>query len=132
MEIANQTSISLDVLGNVLSAEDKIRFAATSHKVDVSTALNIACSESMFEASAKNKYSSAGGVYQFLDGSWKAYGLKYWGTLEGRDKFDENDNIELAMLVLADTGTRDWNSSKWSGPGGGWGNKPYEKGLCTN
>ena len=115
-----------------LTIESKIRILAILNNVDEMVALNIACAESMFSATATNTSSTAGGVYQFIDGTWKHYGLKYWGTLKGRDKLNENDNIDLAMLVLSNVGTKDWNASKFSGVGKGWSNNPYEQGLCNS
>lgn len=110
--------------------EDKIRLSAIKYGVSKSVALNVACAESLFDAHAKNPNSTAEGVYQWLDGSWKSYGQKYWGSLEGRSKLDADDNIELSMLVLKDVGTKDWEASRKDGYGGGWSNTPYEKGVC--
>lgn len=124
-EIASQLLEQLDEFGIEISIQDTIRLYAIKHGVDVNLALNIACSESRFEANAKNPHSTASGVFQFLNGTFKGYGVKYWGSLDGRDVFDARDNIELAMYVLADVGTRDWNASKTS-----WAAKPYEQGLC--
>ena len=131
MTSANQLNRLLDALDITLDLESKIRLSATMYGVNESLALNIACAESQFIASAKNPASTAGGVYQFLDGTWKVYGLKYWGSLEGRSKLDADDNIELAMLVLKTHGSSDWLASKHEGLGGGWSQSPYEKGLCT-
>lgn len=114
-----------------LSVAGKIRLSAIKYGVDESLALNIACAESHFNPKARNKNSTAGGVYQFLDGTFAGRGKQYWGSLKGRAKLDADDNIELAMLMLADTGTRDWNASKNDGVGGGWSKKPFERGLCN-
>lgn len=116
----------LDELKVEKNVETSIRLSAALHGVDESLALNIACAESRFDPSAKNGKSTASGVYQFLDGTWKHYGLKYWGSLEGRSKLVAADNIELAILVLSDVGSTDWNASKHV-----WKNKPYEKGNCS-
>lgn len=114
-----------------ISVEDKIRLYAIKHDVDQSIALNIACAESQFVAHAQNPGSTAGGVYQYLDSTWKSYATRYWGSTEGRSKKDADDNIELTMYVLSKYGTSDWNASKWEGFGGGWMNTPYEKGKCV-
>ena len=82
-------------------------------------------------ANAQNPNSTASGVFQWLDSSWKNNALKYWGTLEGRDKLNADDSIELSMLVMRDRGTSDWNSSKNSGLGGGWARNPIAQGYCA-
>lgn len=128
---ADSTADLLDELSADLSIPDKIRLQAKKYGVDESTALNIACAESNFIASARNGHSTAGGVYQFLDGTWAHYGIKFWGSLDGRDKLNADDNIELAIRAIALNGTGDWNASKFEGLGGGWSNKPFERGLCS-
>lgn len=120
----------LEDLRHSLTVSDKIRLSAVIHGVDIDTALDVACAESRFDPTVKNPISTASGVYQWLDGSWAYYGTKYWGTLNGRDKLNADDSIELAMLVLRDRGTTDWNASKWEGYGGGWANSPTKKGYC--
>ena len=107
-----------------------VQILAEQHGVDPSLALNIACAESQFVPYAKNRSSTASGMFQFLDSSWRNYGLKHWGTLQGKSKLSAYDNIELAMLMLKSSGSKDWNASKYSGLGGGWTAKPYERGLC--
>lgn len=127
---AQNTEQLLHKLTEDLSIADKIRLSARKYKVNESLALNIACAESQFNAKARNPLSTAGGVYQFLDGTWASQGKRLWGTLEGRNKLNADDNIELAMSMISKTGTSDWNASKNDGTGGGWSQKPYERGLC--
>lgn len=131
VQIAGLTAI-LDSYKSSMNTADKIRLAALQHGVDSHLALNIACAESELDPTAKNPNSTAGGVYQFLSSSWRHYSLKYWGTASGHLKMNEDDNIELAMFVLAATGPGDWAASKYEGYGGGWSNKPFDKGLCTS
>jgi soluble lytic murein transglycosylase-like protein len=121
----------LDELDIDIDAASQIKLTTMIYGVDTSLALNIACVESNFDESADNPRSTAEGVYEFLDGTWKHYGNKFWDSLEDKDKFDTRDNVELGVLVIRDYGTSDWNASKYSGFGGGWANKPYEKGLCS-
>jgi hypothetical protein len=107
---------------------DKIVYWAEHFGADVSVSKNIACAESMFIPHAQNPYSSAGGVYQWIDGSWARMSNMYYGYVE--DKMNEDRNIELSNWVIATYGTSDWNASKYEGVGGGWMNKPYERGYC--
>ena len=82
--------------------------------------------ESNLNPKAKNPDSTAKGVFQFLDGTWKYYGLMKWGTLEGKDVLDFDDNVELATWVIGKYGTRDWNPSKHC-----WESKTHEIGKIT-
>lgn len=71
----------------------------------------IAACESQGNLYAKNPRSTAKGKYQFLDSSWKHYGMQLWGTLEGKSVFSEKDQDELAAYVVSINGFRDWNAS---------------------
>lgn len=71
----------------------------------------IAYCESKNVATAKNSRSTASGRFQFLKGSWEYYGMKKWGTLEGRDVFNYDDNTELAYWVFDREGTTPWLAS---------------------
>lgn len=61
--------------------------------------------ESNFEPGAWNCDSTAGGVFQILDGTWKLY------ACEG-NKYDARDNITCAKKIYDVRGTKDWNASK--------------------
>lgn len=65
-----------------------------------------------WEYHAKNKYSSASGVFEFINSSWYQYGRQLWG----QDFYEKNiwteDNVELAWYVYQKYGTKDWDSSK--------------------
>lgn len=112
----------------ILSVESKIKHLAEEYGVDESLALNIACVESRFKPKAANPVSTAGGVFQWLDGSWAHYSTHYYGEI--RDKWDEDENIRLSMKVLRDFGPGDWEVSRRIGQTGGWERKPYERGFC--
>lgn len=105
---------------------EKIIAYSKKYDVDVLLALNIACAESQFIETAKNPESTASGIYQWISGSWKYYGEKYWGTIDGRDRFNADDNIELAMIVMSKLGTSDWAASKHI-----WSTDPYTRGICN-
>lgn len=68
-----------------------IKDYSEAYGVNVDTALRIASCESRFDPLAKNKYSTASGVYQFLKGTWEGY-------CEG-DVFDAEANIKCFMQL---------------------------------
>jgi hypothetical protein len=106
-----------------------IVYIAKQNHVDPALALNIACAEScmydeldniVFNPKAKNPTSSASGVFQFINGSWKTY-------CDG-DVFDAKDNVTCAISLLSEKGgISHWSASKYDGFGGGWANEPYIK-----
>jgi hypothetical protein len=63
---------------------------AARYGLDPATMQRIAYRESKHDPYARNKTSSAGGVYQFIDKTWSQYG-------NGRDKFDPEANIDAGM-----------------------------------
>lgn len=89
-----------------------ISYFAALHEVDPTLAIKVASCESRLNPRAKNASSTAKGLFQFLDGTWKYYGLKKWGTLEGKDVLNYEDNAELATWVMSKRGLRDWLASK--------------------
>ncbi len=84
---------------------------ALKYEIDPYLAVAVAHCESRLNPLAKNKHSTAKGVFQFLNGSFNYYGTKLWGTTKGRSALDAEDNIELAMYVMSKRGTKDWQSS---------------------
>ena len=72
-----------------LKISEYIRVEAIKHEIDPVLALRIANCESSLNPKAKNPYSSAGGVYQFLDGTWNAY-------CSG-NKFNYKDSVDCFM-----------------------------------
>jgi transglycosylase-like protein with SLT domain len=75
-------------------------------------AARIEACESGGNPTARNAHSTAKGLYQFLDGTWRGYAIEYWGTTSGHDVFNPDDNRELAMYVLNTYGAKDWYASK--------------------
>lgn len=67
--------------------------------------VDIARAESQFQPDAWNCRSSAGGLFQILDGTWSAYGCL-------GNKYSPQDNIECARKIFDANGTKDWNESK--------------------
>lgn len=68
---------------------------ATSYGVDPALALGIAKAESSFNPKAKNKASSAAGIFQLIDSAWDKYGGK-------GSKLDPEANTDAAMRMLRD------------------------------
>jgi hypothetical protein len=78
----------------------KIREAAVAQQVDPDVAVRIAELESSLNPKAKAKTSSAKGLFQVIDDTWKRYG----GT--PNKQLDPDENIRVGVTVLADNTTR--------------------------
>lgn len=78
-----------------IPVESLIREAATSRGVDPDLAVRIAQKESSLYPKAKNPRSSAYGLFQITNDTWKEYG----GTPENR--YDMMDNIRIGMDIIA-------------------------------
>jgi len=74
---------------------DKIRAAAQAKGIDPETALRIARAESALTTSAKAGTSSAGGLFQVVDKTWKEF-----GGAPGK-KFDADENIRVGTDIIA-------------------------------
>ncbi len=68
--------------------------AATRHGVEPEALLKIAMLESSFNAKAQNPASSAGGLFQFVDGTARQYGLA--------DRFDPEQAADAAARLAKD------------------------------
>lgn len=91
--------------------ERNIKYFADLYNVDYSLAKRIAWCESRYDPSVDNLYSSASGLYQFLDGTWAMYAKLHWGTTKGHSVYDYGDNAELGVWVISKYGTGDWVAS---------------------
>lgn len=80
--------------------EEKIRSAAEQKGVDPDLAVKIASAESSGKSKAKNSRSTAGGLFQVIDETWKRY-----GGAPGK-KFDVDENIRIGTDILADNSAR--------------------------
>lgn len=96
-----------------MTVPELIEKYAKQYKVNASLAYKIADCESDFNPKNKNPRSTASGVFQFLRGSWNYYGTQLWGSMKGKDVFNAEQNIELAMYVMSKRGTVDWNASRY-------------------
>lgn len=68
--------------------------AAKTHGVSASYLSTIADIESGYDPNAKNPNSTAGGLFQFTDGTWSQYG-------NGKDKFDPAASADAAARLTA-------------------------------
>jgi hypothetical protein len=74
---------------------DKIRAAAQAKGVDPEVALRIARAESSLSPAAQAKTSTAGGLFQVVDKTWKEFGGK-----PGK-KLDADENIRVGTDIIA-------------------------------
>lgn len=87
---------------------DLIRATSERYGIQPELPLAIARCESGYNANAKNRSSTASGVFQYLAGTWA-------NTPEGKagkSVFDVEANIEAAVRHIAKKGTSPWNASK--------------------
>ena len=74
---------------------DKIRAAAQAKGIDPEIALRIARAESAVNPAAQAKTSSAGGLFQVVDKTWKEFGGK-----PGK-KYDPDENIRVGTDIIS-------------------------------
>lgn len=79
----------------IQSLQDKIRSAAMARGIDPEVALRIANAESTTSNTAKNTRSSARGLFQIIDSTWKNFG----GDPAKRDDVDENIRVGLNIIA---------------------------------
>lgn len=106
----------------VPTVPEKIIEYSRSFNVDSVLAVNIAYAESNFDPSTKNSSSTAKGVFQILNGTWKDY--KCIGN-----PLNADDNIRCAMKIMKQDGYGAWNAS-YEMNGYGWRYLPYKKKLA--
>lgn len=93
--------------------QEKIERVAKEHGVNVRKALAISDAESEFRPDAKNPYSSASGIYQFIDGTFRDYCINKYRLTDSMDYKNNPDiQIECAMRMLKAGEDFHWNASK--------------------
>lgn len=75
--------------------ESLLRNKAAEYDIDPDLFVGLAKRESGLRPDAKNTGSTAGGLFQFIDGTWNRYGNK-------KDKFDPEANADAAARMLRD------------------------------
>lgn len=81
--------------GNI---ESMVRAKADEYGIDPDVFVGLALRESGMNPGAKNPGSSAGGLFQFIDGTWKSYGKG--------DKFDPEANADAAARMFKENLSR--------------------------
>lgn len=87
------------------SVVDLIKQYSEEYQVPYFLAYNLAKFESRFIPTNKNPKSSAKGLYQFIDDTWK-------NNCDG-DVLNAEDNIQCAMRLIADGGITMWTSDQY-------------------
>ena len=91
----------LEIKDNPIKKDIYMNFGQISTKV-AREALEVAKQESGFNPNAKNPNSSAKGIFQIIDGTWKLY--KCTGSV-----LDYDDNIKCAVKIYKSNGSwRQW------------------------
>lgn len=86
---------------------DEIIKQANAQGYPSKRAITIASCESGFNPDAKNKYSTASGVFQFIKSTW----LSTESGKAGISPFDYKANIKEAITLLANGGESHWTAS---------------------
>lgn len=93
--------------------ETYIGTEAIEKGVDPVKAQSIAWAESRFRQDATNASSTASGVWQFLDGTFKDYCVTKYRLADGMGfKNDVKVQTECALRLLAEGGEKHWYPSK--------------------
>ena len=74
---------------------DRIRAQAQAKNIDPDLAVRIARAESSMDPTAKAKTSTAGGLFQVIDKTWKEFGG------DPKKKFDADENIRVGTDIIA-------------------------------
>lgn len=92
--------------------KDYIVLMANRYDVSAKLLLAIAKAESGYVANARNISSSASGLYQYLDGTFLNYCIKYYGLTDTMiDKNNSKIQIECAAKMIRDGGRAHWSES---------------------
>jgi len=110
-----------------------IRDAAKEFGVPSELLFDIAFAESSFDTTSENDNSTAAGLFQFLDASWKQ-AMRELGLPEDTPKTDEEASARAAAMVISKGRLSWWDDSKKKGQK--WGSfytdkelKPYDRRL---
>lgn len=89
-----------------------IAWYAEKNGASTTTAVAIAKAESNFVPNAKNASSSASGIFQYINGTFKSFCIeKYKLTDTMEDKNDISIQADCATRMLAEGGEHHWSES---------------------
>ena len=90
------------------TVEQAVAYFAEKYGADVRLALCIVRHESGFNPAARNPGSSAGGVWQFIDGTFVSTARRMGRDWRLPDKYDMMVNAEAGAWLLAHDGYKHW------------------------
>lgn len=95
------------------SVRDFIWGTAVSYGYNPQKAVAIAEAESQFDINARNKASSASGVYEFIDSTFSYYCIDKYGLAASMAfKNDPAVQITCAIKMLVEGGEKNWSASE--------------------
>lgn len=112
--VATRANLPFDVkLSSKAQIEDYIVGRATSIGFKPMVALAIAKAESGLAINARNTTSTASGLFQWIDGSFRYFCMEKYGLTDSMaDKDEPHIQIECALLTLKDGGISNWSESR--------------------
>jgi soluble lytic murein transglycosylase-like protein len=100
------------VLAPAPSATKIIHSWADFYGVDKDLAIRIALAESGLNCKVKNKNSSAGGLFQFINSTFLNTQKRLGKPQDISRKYDCNENAELGIYLLSKGELQHWNASR--------------------
>lgn len=95
-----------------LTIEEKIIKTAEEFGYSTTTALAIAKAESNLNPNAKNAHSTASGLYQFINDTFKGFCIDKYKYAESMEQKNDPDiQIKCAIRMLAEGGDKHWAAS---------------------
>lgn len=107
------TSLMVFSLHSPAAIQDYITFRAMSHGIHPAVPLAIIESESGFKIDAKNPGSTASGLAQFINGTFRGFCIDTYRLTDSMaDKNNPYVQIECHLKMLKDKGIHHWDASK--------------------
>lgn len=94
------------------SIQSQILLAAQHFHVDADMLVNVARCESGLRADAVNASSGATGIFQYLDTTWRANALRYWGPWMTDMRRDPMASATLAAWMISQGQLHQWDCAR--------------------